>query len=111
MKQLAARGLSFDRAAGLAAAVSLDSAHEQAVLHALIRYPEMLEQAAVNRAPHALVHYLRELANLFHTYYNAEQFIVEDPGLRNARLALVLAVAQVLRNGLTLLGVSAPESM
>ena len=111
MKQLASRGLSFDCATGLAAAASLASAHEQAVLHALTRYPEVLEQAAVNRAPHALVHYLRELANVFHTYYNAEQFIVEDPRLRNARLALVLAVAQVLRNGLTLLGVSAPESM
>ena len=111
MKQLAARGLSFDRDAGLAAAGALDSAHEQAVLHALTRYPEVLEQAAVNRAPHALVHYLRELANVFHTYYNAEQFIVDDPKLRNARLALVLGVQQVLRNGLTLLGVSAPDSM
>ena len=55
--------------------------------------------------------YLRELANAFHTYYNAEAFIVADAPLRNARLALVLAVQQVLRNGLTLLGVSAPESM
>jgi arginyl-tRNA synthetase len=111
MKQLAARGLSFDRDAGLAAAAALDSAHEQTVLHALTRYPEIIEQAAVNRAPHALVHYLRDLANAFHTYYNAEQFIVADPGLRNARLALVLGVQQVIRNGLTLLGVSAPESM
>jgi arginyl-tRNA synthetase len=111
MKQLAARGLSFDRTIGLAAAVALDSPHEQAVLHALTRYPEVLEQAAVNRAPHALAHYLRELANVFHTYYNAEQFIVEDPRLRNARLALVLGVQQVVRSGLTLLGVSAPESM
>ena len=58
-----------------------------------------------------LVHYLRDLANCFHTYYNAEQFIVEDAALRNARLALVLAVQQVVRNGLTLLGVSAPETM
>jgi len=111
MKQLTARGLSFDRAEGLAAAVALDSAHEQVVLHALTRYPEIIEQAAANRAPHALVHYLRDLANVFHTYYNAEQFIVDDRGLRNARLALVLGVQQVLRNGLTLLGVSAPESM
>jgi len=111
MKQLTARGLSFDRDAGLAAAAALDSAHEQAMLHALTRYPEIIEQAAVNRAPHALVHYLRELANVFHTYYNAEQFLVEDPRLRNARLALVLGVQQVIRNGLTLLGVSAPESM
>jgi arginyl-tRNA synthetase len=70
-----------------------------------------VELAAANRAPHALVHYLRELANTFHTYYNAEVFIVEDPRLRNARLALVLGVQQVVRNGLELLGVSAPESM
>jgi arginyl-tRNA synthetase len=111
MKQLTARGLAFDREAGLAAAASLGGAHEQAVLQALSRYGEVLEQAADNRAPHALVHYLRELANAFHTYYNAEAFIVEDAPLRNARLALVLGVQQVVRNGLTLLGVSAPESM
>jgi arginyl-tRNA synthetase len=111
MKQLGARGLSFDRAQGLAAVAELVSAHEQAVLQSLTRYPEVLEQAALNRAPHALVHYLRDLANVFHTYYNAQAFIVEEPKLRNARLALVLGVQQVLRNGLTLLGVSAPESM
>ena len=111
MKQLSARGLTFDRAAGLAATARLDSPQEQAVLSSLTRYPEFLEQAALNRAPHTLVHYLRELANVFHTYYNAEVFIVEDAALRNARLALVLGVQQVLRNGLTLLGVSAPDSM
>jgi arginyl-tRNA synthetase len=112
MKQLAARGLTFARDTGLAAAASsLGREHELSVLHSLTRYPEILEQAAVNRAPHTLVHYLRELANVFHTYYNAETFIVEDAPLRNARLALVLAVQQVVRNGLTLLGVSAPQSM
>jgi arginyl-tRNA synthetase len=111
MKQLTARGLTFDRAQGLASLGELTSAHEQAVLHTLSRYPEVLEQAAVNRAPHALVHYLRELANVFHTYYNAQAFIVEEAAPRNARLALVLGVQQVIRNGLTLLGVSAPESM
>jgi arginyl-tRNA synthetase len=111
MKQLAARGLSFERAAGLAAAARLGGAHEQAVLQSLARYPEIVEQAAVNRAPHTLAHYLRELANVFHTYYNAETFIVDDAQLRDARLALVLGVQQVVRNGLTLLGVSAPESM
>jgi arginyl-tRNA synthetase len=111
MKQLGARGLSFDREQGLAAVTLLGGAHEQAVLHALTRYPEIIEQAADSRAPHVLVHYLRELANVFHTYYNAEQFIVAEAPLRNARLALVLGVQQVLRNGLTLLGVSAPESM
>jgi arginyl-tRNA synthetase len=111
MKQLTMRGLAFDRAAGLAAVARLDGSHEQAVLQALARYSEVLEQAAENRAPHALVHYLRELANTFHTYYNAEAFIVDDASLRNARLALVLGVQQVVRNGLTLLGVSSPESM
>jgi arginyl-tRNA synthetase len=111
MKQLGARNLSFDKSEGLANTGMLSGPHEQAVLTSLARYPEALEQAAINRAPHALVHYLRELANALHTYYNAEQFIVSDAKLRNARLALVLGVQQVLRNGLTLLGVSAPESM
>jgi arginyl-tRNA synthetase len=111
MKQLGARGLEFDAAQGLAGAGLLGGAQEQAVIRTLTRYPEVLEQAAINRAPHTLVHYLRELANVFHTYYNAASFIVEDPALRNARLSLVLGVQQVVRNGLTLLGVSAPESM
>ena len=111
MKQLAARDLSFDRAEGLASTELLAGSQEQAVLNSLARYPEALEQAAVNRAPHTLVHYLRELANALHTYYNAEQFIVPESKLRNARLALVTAVQQVIRNGLTLLGVSSPESM
>jgi len=111
MKQLAARGLTFDAAQGLASAGSLTGAQEQAVLSALTRYPEVIEQAALGRVPHAVAHYLRELANTLHTYYNAAQFIVEDAAVRNARLALVLGVQQVLRNGLALLGVSAPESM
>ena len=111
MSRLDRIGRQFERAAGLTAVAHLTDSHEQAVLQALSRYPEVLEQAAANRAPHALVHYLRELANAFHTYYNAQVFIVEDASLRNARLALVLGVQQVVRNGLTLLGVSAPETM
>ncbi|MGB6450739.1 MAG: DALR anticodon-binding domain-containing protein, partial [Steroidobacteraceae bacterium] len=111
LKQLAARGLEFDRAAGLASAGLLAGPQEQAVLTTLVRYPEVLEQAAITRAPHGIVHYLRELANTFHTYYNAETFIVDDARLRNGRLALVLGVQQVIRNGLGLLNVSAPESM
>ena len=110
-KELSVRGLTFDRAAGLANISLLAGEHEQAVLQSLARYPEIIELAATNRAPHALVHYLRELANAFHTYYNAEKFIVPEPELRNARLALVTGVQQVIRNGLTLLGVSSPESM
>ena len=112
LKELAARGFPpFDLAEGLANFTLLKSPHEQAVLTALTRYPELIEQAATNRAPHAVVHYLRDLANAFHTYYNAEKVLVEDSQLRNARLALVVGVQQVIRNGLTLLGASAPESM
>ena len=111
LKQLTAKGLQFDLAQGLAHATLLNGAQEQALVQSLSRYPEALASAATLRAPHTLVYYLRELANAFHTYYNAEQFIVADAPLRNARLALVSAAQQVIRNGLTLLGVSAPESM
>jgi arginyl-tRNA synthetase len=111
LKQLGAKGLNFDLPEGLANATLLTGAHEQALVQSLSRYPEALASAAAQRAPHTLVHYLRELANAFHTYYNAEQFIVPEAPLRNARLALVTAAQQVIRNGLTLLGVSAPESM
>ena len=58
-----------------------------------------------------MVNYLRELANLFHSWYNAHQFIVDDAELRDARLALAMAVGQLLRNGLALLGVNAPDKM
>jgi arginyl-tRNA synthetase len=109
MKQLGSKGHAFDAAA--ADLTLLTNSHEQAVLTALSKYPEIIASAAVNRAPHTLVHFLRDLANTLHTYYNAEQFIVDDAALRNARLTLVLAVQQVIRNGLSLLGVSAPDSM
>jgi arginyl-tRNA synthetase len=112
MKELDARGFEFDREEGIAQVSLLSSEQEQAVLNSLTRYCEVLEMAATNRAPHALVHYLRELANTFHTNYNANSILGADsPGLRNARLALAEAVQQVVRNGLTLLGVSSPESM
>jgi arginyl-tRNA synthetase len=111
LKQLGAKGLSFDLAAGLRNVTLLTGAHEQALVQTLSRYPEALASAASQRAPHTVVYYLRELANAFHTYYNAEQFIVAEAPLRNARLCLVSAAQQVIRNGLTLLGVSAPESM
>lgn len=111
MKEIGARGLSFDLQAGLATLGKLDSEPAQALMTLLLRYPEAVEEAAINRAPHAIVYYLRELANAFHSYYNAEKVIVDDAGLRNARVALALSAAQVIRNGLGLLGISAPESM
>jgi len=110
-RQLEARALPYDGALALQSLSQLHSPYEQAALASLARYPEVLLQAAGARAPHALVHYLRELATTFHSWYNAEPFIVEDSAQRNARLALAFGVQQVLRNGLALLGVSAPESM
>jgi arginyl-tRNA synthetase len=89
----------------------LTEAHEINLLKTLARWPELVEAAALSEEPHQLTHYLRELANDFHTYYNAHQFLVDDAALRDARIQLILAVRQVLRNGLNLLGVSAPERM
>ena len=77
----------------------------------LSRYPEIIELAAANRAPQHLVHYLRDLANDFHTYYNAHAFIVDDAAVRDARLVLISATREVIANGLAILGVSAPETM
>lgn len=111
MRQLAERGLAHDRARGLAHLHRLTSTHEQALINLLGRYPELIESAALAAEPHQIAQYLRELAQGFHTWYNAEQFIVEDAELRDARLNLCLAVQQVIRNGLHLLGVSAPEIM
>ena len=89
----------------------LDNAHEQALVKQLGLFPERVESAAIRREPHLVANYLRELANQFHSWYNAHQFLVDDVELRDARLALASAVGQVLRNGLSLMGVSAPEKM
>jgi arginyl-tRNA synthetase len=110
-RQLAAKGYAYDAPAGFAGLDTRVSPHERALLTLLGRYPEVIQQAGAQRAPHMLVQFLRELAQAFHTWYNAEQIIVEDGQLRNARLALALATQQVVKNGLALLGVSAPETM
>jgi len=89
----------------------LDNAHEQALIKQLSLFPDRVEVAATRREPHQVVNYLRELANQFHSWYNAHQFIVDDAELRDARIALATATGQVLRNGLRLMGVSAPEKM
>jgi arginyl-tRNA synthetase len=110
-RQLAAKGYAYDAHEGLAGLDTLVSPQESAVLTLLGKYPEVIQLAGAQRAPHTLVQFLRELAQAFHTWYNAEQFIVEDGRLRNARIALAIATQQVVRNGLALLGVSAPETM
>jgi arginyl-tRNA synthetase len=89
----------------------LDNAHEQALVKQLGLFQERVESAANRREPHLVVNYMRELANQFHSWYNAHQFIVDDVELRDARLALASSIGQVLRNGLKLMGVSAPAKM
>ncbi len=116
MKELAARGIGWDSARARATVLAhgaelLSGAHAEAMLSALSRYPEVIRQAAAQRAPHALVHYLRELATTLHAFYNAERVLVPDEAQREARIYALLAVQQVLRNGLAVLGASAPESM
>jgi len=110
-RQLQEKQLSWDRDAGNAGLSTLSESHEQELIIKLSRYPEILDAAAINHEPHQLTHYLRELANDFHTYYNAHTFLVENAKVRNARLNLIEATRQVIANGLGLLGVSAPDSM
>lgn len=111
MAQLEAKGLEFDRENGLAQLDRLTETHEITLMQTISRYPEIIDLAARNSAPHHLAHHLRELAAALHTYYNAHTFLEDDPGLRDARLALVLAARGLIAAGLSLLGVSAPEKM
>ena len=110
-RQLKERGLEHDVAHGIASLGLLNEPQELQLIKRISAYPGVIEQCAAQRAPHSLVHYLRDLANDFHTYYSAHQFIVEDVGMRDARLDLALATQIVIRNGLALLGVSAPDTM
>jgi len=89
----------------------LENAHELQLIKQISLYPERVQSAALRREPHLVVNYLRDLANQFHSWYNAFQFIVDDVELRDARVALATSVKQVLHNGLNLMGVSAPEKM
>ena len=111
MHQLHDRKQAHDEGQGLANLHLLGEDHEQALMTTLSRFPETVEAAALAHEPHQIAYYLRDVATDFHTYYNAHQFLVDHAELRNARVCLILATRQVLRNGLALLGVGAPESM
>jgi arginyl-tRNA synthetase len=80
-------------------------------MRALEAYPDVLAAAARDLAPHDITFYLRDLAAAYHRYYDAERVLVEDAAVRDARVALIAAVAQVLANALALLGVHAPQTM
>ena len=89
----------------------LESPYENAVLSALMDFPDAVAASARDFAPHVIAHYLKGLAAAFHSYYNAQQFLVPEEEIRFARLTLITAVRQTIANGLALLGVSAPEKM
>ena len=110
IREFAAKGGDV---AGLASAdlARLSAPSETALLRKLADYPEMLAGAAATLAPHEVAFYLRDLSAAFHSYYGAERFLVDDAELARARLALLAATRQVIRNALALLGVDAPERM
>lgn len=110
-RQMHERGIAHDLQRGLGALDRLTEPEERRLVRRLSAFGETVEHAALARAPHALVQYLRDLANDFHTDYAAHQFLVDDGALRDARLTLALATRVVIRNGLALLGVSAPDTM
>jgi arginyl-tRNA synthetase len=107
-RQCTEKGLELSETPNLS---RLDNSHELELIKQLNLYPERVYSSAMRREPHIVVNYLRDLANQFHSWYNAHHFIVDDIELRNARMALAIAVGQVMKNGLTLMGVSAPETM
>jgi arginyl-tRNA synthetase len=107
-------GIACDEAAARlrdADLAPLASRYEEALLRRIADFADEIAAAAREFAPHQLAFYLKDLAQEFHSYYNAERFLVDDARLREARLALIVAVGQVLRNGLTLLGIDAPDEM
>lgn len=110
-RQAAERGVTVDLTGPDRTLHRLVEPQEKALLVLIQKYPETLAAAGTQYAPHLLAFYLRDLADALHSYYNAHKFLVDDAELQTARLALIAAVRQVLRNGLDLLGVTAPETM
>lgn len=111
MRQMQGKGLEFDFEQAINHFHLLVEEHEMTLLRTLARYPEIIESAAEKYEPHQICYYLRNLANDFHSYYNSHQFIIDDKGLRLARIGLILATQQVIKNGLSIIGVSAPDTM
>ena len=110
-RQMNEMGYSFIKSEKLSDLSVLSEPHEFKLLTSLTRYPDTIENAAINFEPHLLAYYLKELANDFHAYYNVNKFLVDDDAIRNARLSLIDATKQVIKNGLFQLGVSSPQEM
>ena len=110
-RQMNEKGYSFIKSEELSDLSVLSDPHEIKLLTSLAKYPDVIENSAISFEPHQLAYYLKELANDFHTYYNASKFLVDDNLIRNARLSLIFSTRQVIKDGLSLLGVSSPEEM
>jgi arginyl-tRNA synthetase len=110
-RQLSQKQLTWDSQQGLNHIALLTHPSESALATKLAQYPEMINKAAQQYEPHLLTYYLYECANQFHMFYNSTKFILDDDTLRNARLCLAKATQQVIANGLTLMGISAPDKM
>ena len=111
MQQMQERGYRYEPELALQHLARLVEEHETMLVKTLAKYPEVLAGASDKCEPHQIGFYLHDIANNFHAYYNSHQFLVEDEKTRQARICLILAARQVIRNGLKLLGVSAPEKM
>jgi arginyl-tRNA synthetase len=110
-RQMPEKGYTYKQDEAQKNISALIEPQEIKLLSVLARYPEVIENAAQAYEPHQLVYYLKDLANDFHSYYNTSQFLIDDNEVRNARLILIVAIKQVIHNGLSLLGVSSPEEM
>ena len=110
-RQMTEQSLQSDQINGLEHLNLLTSDYEKAIIDRISKFSDLIKNAAQTLETHMLAHYLRDLANDFHTYYNAEKFIVDDSNLRDARLCLITATKQVIVNGLDLLAINAPEKM
>ena len=111
LKELKNNGLVFDKQSGISNLKKLSAQHEIEIITKLSDYPEIIRQSATNKSVHSLANYLIDLAQLIHSYYSAHRFIVKNLELRNARIALITATSFVIKDGLSILGVSAPEKM
>tara|TARA_B110000503_G_scaffold33932_1_gene55123 strand:- start:5568 stop:7325 length:1758 start_codon:yes stop_codon:yes gene_type:complete len=111
IKKLAEQDMSWDSAMGLTQLERLNETAEIDLMQQIELYPEVIANAAKNHEPHQVAHYLKDLASNYHSYYNAHRMVIDDAQLRNARMCLCMAARQVMANGLSLLGVNAPEQM
>ena len=111
MREIEKKGYKNDRALGIKNISSLHSKQESELITMLQKYPDIIKNSAKQRAVNKLSNYLKDIAQLFHSYYGAQKFVIDEDGLRNARVILLRCVSIVIKDGLSLLGVSAPSKM